>query len=140
MNKFKLNVEEYQRILKSIKLEEINLQNIKAEKKPEYLGNNLKLDIKDTSKNITNDTKICFTYRFSLAAKSPDKEKPAIKIIIEFAVYYSNPSKIPIDPEFFEIFPKASLRFIVWPYFRELAQNTVSRMNLPPLTLPAIMS
>jgi len=122
MKKFKLSVEEYQKILKAIQLSAVSLHNIKAEKSDEYL-----------------DKKIGFTYCFSLIAKSPDKEKPAVKIDAEFAVLYSNPKNISIDPEFYEIFPHASLKYIVWPYFREIVQNTVSRMNLPPLTLPAIM-
>lgn len=140
MKKFKLSVEEYQKILKSIQLREISLKSVKAEKSEEYLEKNLELNIKDSSKHIPDDKKIGFTYRFSLNAKSPDKDKPAVKIGVEFSVEYSNPKNTPIDPEFYEIFPNASLKYIVWPYFREIVQNTVSRMNLPPLTLPAIMS
>lgn len=139
MKKFKLSVEEYQKILKAIQLREISLCNLKAEKSEEYLDKNLELKIKDNPKRIPDDKRIGFTYRFSLTAKSPDKEKPAVKIDAEFAVLYSNPKNISINPEFYEIFPHASLKYIVWPYFREIVQNTISRMNLPPLTLPAIM-
>ncbi|MBU0712652.1 hypothetical protein KJ762_07960 [bacterium] len=139
MKKFKLSVKEYQRILKSIQLREISLKSIRAEKSVEYLEKNLELNIKDSSKYIPDDKNIGFIYHFSLNAKSPDKDKPAVKIGVDFSVEYSNPKNIPIDPEFYDIFPNASLKYIVWPYFREIVQNTVSRMNLPPLTLPTIM-
>ncbi|HPC36668.1 MAG TPA: protein-export chaperone SecB [Candidatus Marinimicrobia bacterium] len=140
MEKFKLSVNEYKNILKSIQLQEISLKSLNANKSEEFIDNKLELSYKEHARHISDEKYIVFDYKFSLVAKSSVKEKAAIKIVVEFAIKYSNPENINIDPEFYEIFPNASLKYMVWPYFREIVQSIISRMNLPPLTLPAIMS
>lgn len=139
MKDFELSVEEYQNILQNLHLEEIALNNLNVKRNDEYFGKEFGLNIKSKTRHFIVDNRIKFYYQLNLTAKSPDKEKPALKIIPEFRIEYSKQEIFKIDPEFFEIFPEASLRFIIWPYARELIQNTISRMNLPPLTLPTIM-
>ena len=35
-----------------------------------------------------------------------------------------------------KLFTEISVEYVLWPYFRELVQNMVVRIGLPPLTLP----
>jgi len=139
MQDYQLSVDEYQDILKSIELEDISLRNLTLKTDEEQFGKEFKLNIKPKARCQVEDDTIYFFYKFTFIAKSPDKEKTAIRIVPEYKITYTKTSKTKIDPEFFEIFPEASLKFIVWPYFRELVQSTISRMNLPPLILPTIM-
>ena len=139
MKDYKLSIEEYQRVLSNIQLDEIELNDLSVKRYSEYFGKEFGVNIKSKAHHSIDGEKIIFYYKFTLVAKSPDKEKPALKISPEFKIRYSKPDKFIIDPEFYEIFPEASLRLIVWPYVRELIQNTVTRMGLPPLVLPTIM-
>lgn len=43
-----------------------------------------------------------------------------------------------LSKDFWNIYKKATLPLIVYPYFREFVQNITSRMNIPPLTLPIL--
>jgi len=139
MKEYKLSIDDYQKLLKSIELKDISLRNITLKTDEEQFGKEYKLSIKPKARHEIVDNAIYFYYQFKLEAKSPDKEKPGIRIIPEYKITYTKKSQTHIDPEFYEIFPEASLKFIIWPYFRELVQNTISRMNLPPLVLPTIM-
>jgi len=139
MKDYQLSVEEYQKILKSIELEDISLRNLTLKTEEEQLGKEHKLSIKPKARHEIDSDTITFYYKFTFTAIAPDREKPAIRIVPEYKITYSMKTKTPIDSEFFEIFPEASLKFIIWPYFRELVQNTISRMNMPPLVLPTIM-
>ncbi|MCC6476815.1 hypothetical protein IT157_07125 [bacterium] len=60
------------------------------------------------------------------------------EIALEIAATYRTDflSAVPFTNDFFDIFKESSLRVIVWPYFRELVQNMMSRMDLPPFVLP----
>ena len=42
------------------------------------------------------------------------------------------------SPETVRAFKDGNAIFNCWPYFREFVQNAVTRMNLPPLTLPLL--
>jgi hypothetical protein len=139
MKDFKLSVDEYQNILHNIHLETIVLSDLNVKRYDEYFGKEFGLDIRSKHRYATDGEKIVFYSDYKLSAKSQDKEKPAIKINPEFKIEYSKQSSFVIDPEFYDIFPDASLHIIVWPYVRELIQNIVTRMGLPPLTLPTIM-
>ncbi len=139
MKDYKLSVDKYQGILKSIDLEEISIRNFSVKTDEAQFGKEYKLSIKSKFDHRQEENRLTFYFQFTLSAQAPDKEKAAIKIIPQYKIWYSKNPETQIDPEFFEIFPEASLKFIVWPYFRELVQNTISRMNLPPLVLPTIM-
>ena len=139
MKDYQLSLDDYQSLLKSIELEDISLRNLTLKTDDEQFGKEYKLSIKPKASHEMDGDAITFYYKFTLMAKAPEKEKPAIRIVPEYKITYTKNSKTPVDPEFFEIFPEASLKFIIWPYFRELVQNTIARMNLPPLVLPTIM-
>ena len=139
MKDFELSVEDYQKILQNLHLDEIALNNLTVKRYEENFGKEFGINIKSKASHTFNGNLITFYYQFTFSAKSPEKEKSAIKIVPEYKIEYSKSPDLKIDPEFYEIFPEASLKFIVWPYFREIVQNIISRMNLPPLALPTIM-
>ena len=79
-------------------------------------------------------------FKFNFKAISKEKEKPALQMKANYILKYSVKGDCEITDEFFEIFKNTSVRFIIWPYFREFVYSMISRMNLPPLTLPMIKS
>ncbi len=87
-------------------------QKIQAEGENFYIDTTLDLKVKDGR---TIPLKIKVTYRF------------------EYVTGYTAPSE-----DFLKKYADTSARMHVWPYFREIVSNLISRMGLPPLTLPVI--
>jgi preprotein translocase subunit SecB len=59
-----------------------------------------------------------------------------ILIKVDYEVNIEIKGEIP--SEFWNIYQSVTLPLQIWPYFREFVQNTTSRMNIPPLTLPIL--
>lgn len=47
-------------------------------------------------------------------------------------------SPIEVSSEMIELFADRNLQLHSWPFFREFLQNTVTRMGIPPITLPLL--
>jgi hypothetical protein len=73
----------------------------------------------------------------SAGAEAPAKPgKPAILVDCTLSAEYKlNPGYVP-EPEDVKAFKDGNAVFNCWPYFREFLQNTLTRMNWPPLTAP----
>lgn len=63
--------------------------------------------------------------------------KEILSIEANYLVNFHSATLLP--QEFWDIFNRTSLHFIVYPYFREYVQNITSRMNIPPLTMPILL-
>lgn len=77
-------------------------------------------------------------YKLSLYDQPRSDDAPPAESFAEIeaiwvAVYASQ--RIPTESEF-AVFSAQSLPLNLWPYFRQFAQQTISQMGLPPLTLP----
>ncbi len=132
----KISPEEYRSLLEKIELREIFLIESKSKLYEEYRVPNLELNIKDNNTFETSDNKLKVNCRYSFKAKGEDQPKPFIEIVAKFQLIYDISDNVEITNDFFEVYKEVSLDFIIWPYVREFVQNTVIRMNLPPLTLP----
>lgn len=75
-------------------------------------------------------------YHQNLAAKGKDKKKPYLTFSARYKVTFEVKPKAEISEEFLDTFTQVILDTIVWPYYRELVQSMISKMNLPLLTLP----
>jgi hypothetical protein len=72
---------------------------------------------------------------YSLVGSGRKDAEPIMKVSVKFAVTYS--SKIPMEDKFFKQFKESNLSVNTWPYLREFVHNSLSRMGLPTLILPA---
>jgi hypothetical protein len=76
--------------------------------------------------------------KFRLIARlgtSPDSQL-ALKLAGTFELQYTLPHDLNPGRGEVTAFCKTNVMLNSWPYWRELVQNTVSRMSLPPLILP----
>ena len=64
------------------------------------------------------------------------QKKPDIVIEASFVIMYEAESFEGLRRGNFEAFAQSNGVYNAWPYWREFVQNTVARMNLPPLTIP----
>ncbi len=75
--------------------------------------------------------------RFRLAAAERGATKqPIFQIVSVFLLEYQLADGFRPTPEELKAFVSANGLFHCWPYWRELVQNTTTRMGLPPVTLP----
>jgi hypothetical protein len=132
----KISPEEYKKTLDNIDLESIYITDSKAKLNKEFLEKDLQLDISEKNKFNQDEKGLSVQYSFSLKGNSPNKEKAGVEISVTYNIYYSKKENQQISEDFFNPFSKFILGMMVWTYFREFVQNMVSRMNLPPLTLP----
>ncbi len=64
------------------------------------------------------------------------QKKPDLVIEAAFVIIYKAESLEGLRHANFEAFGQSNGVYNAWPYWREFVQNTVARMNLPPLTIP----
>ncbi len=132
----KIAPEAYAHILQNIELSSIYLIETKSKLEEGNHSKQLDLNVKEKFKFEVIDRKLQVIYGYQLVAKGEDKEKPFIDITVSYKILYAILDDVEITKDFMDVFSELSLSFIVWPYFRELVQGLISRMNLPPLTLP----
>lgn len=139
--KYKIDPEEYNKIIKSINLDEISLIETSFKKNLiNAKGGTISLKIKDKYTFEDNEKNVTFFPFFSMegyveSEDSKDKEQVFV-LKMKFASIYTKTENFEINEDFLTIFKDLSLSNVMWPYFRELTQSLVSRGDLPPITLP----
>ena len=63
-------------------------------------------------------------------------KEPSMVIEATFLIVYKAESLDGLKQNNFEAFAQTNGVYNAWPYWRELVQNTIARMSLPPLTIP----
>ncbi len=135
---FKLSPEEYNKILKNIELMNISIIKTQAEIDRNIVSGKLNINTKSRVKFTQDDKSLNVIYSYNLLLFIPEKNVKVALIKVNFEIIFIKLKKIEISKDFFEIFKEVSLKYTLWPYFREFVQNMILRMNLPPLTLPMV--
>jgi preprotein translocase subunit SecB len=82
----------------------------------------------------------CFFVLARIRAFVVDKESKEKEIIVtvrgEFELLYGLPKGFDVEQEELDAFAETNGVFNAWPYFREFIHNMMTRMGLPPLTIP----
>ncbi|OIO58110.1 MAG: hypothetical protein AUJ47_11820 [Candidatus Marinimicrobia bacterium CG1_02_48_14] len=133
--KNKISPDEYRRILETLDLSRIWLENGSFNVNRENLSEKLAIGFKEKYTYVNTDAGARITAVVSLNAGEKSRGI-AIKIMGQFVLDFNTPDTLTDD--FFEIYQDISLPFIVWPFFREYVYSITSRMEIPPLTLPQI--
>lgn len=83
-----------------------------------------------------NHLKVLVKFRLE-GRRGPNTDSElALRIGAAFELIYSFPGDVHPTPHEIDAFCNTNVLLNSWPYWREFVQNTVSRMNLPPLTIP----
>jgi len=131
-----ISPEEYKKILKGLDLISISLKESKA-----FINTDinppieLSIQIKDEASYKIKDDRFVFIFqKYKIDARKPESKTRFIQIEVVFLVKVHSEDKF--TDEFFDIYKNVSLHLNTWPYLREFVNQTTSRMNIPPLTLP----
>jgi preprotein translocase subunit SecB len=110
-------------------------------RKPETNRVKLSLEIKSNVKyEVDKKNSVIMVFpEFKLDGfpEKAEKGEPLLHIEAVFVLVYRVSSLTGLKEENFEAFANANGIYNSWPYWREFVQNTVVRMSLPPLTIPA---
>ena len=136
MKRPNISPEKYREVLERIELKDIYL--IESKSKVDEANRAPKLELIINDKNIfsTSGDELKVISRYSFKAKAEDLTKPFVEIVVKFQLVYDIRDNVEVTKDFFDVYEELTLGFMVWPYFREYIQNSLTRMNLPPLTLP----
>lgn len=132
----KISPEDYRNILKSLELNTLYISDLISKLNEENISSNLTFNVGEnyTYKQEGNTLNVLYTYK--LNAKDEEKEVPAISITAKFTVLYNLTKEVQITKDFMKVFSDLTLGMLLWTYFRELVNNLVYRMGMPPLVLP----
>jgi hypothetical protein len=88
--------------------------------------------------SLIKDDRLRVLAKYRLVARRGPRKTPApaLRLAVTFEILYKIPPDPQPSPEEISAFCNTNAMLNSWPYWREFVQNTVSRMNLPPLTLP----
>jgi hypothetical protein len=91
-----------------------------------------------TQGEMTQGYRLRVLVKYLLLGKHAAEESasPLFRIGSTFELVYSLPNVIEPTPKEIRAFCQTNVMLNSWPYWREFVQNTIIRMNLPPLTLP----
>ena len=140
MKKSNLSPEEYSKMLSSIELRQILLNDCSAKKHDiKSKGGTIDLDIsmRPGYDQNANEANFLVTYKLEGIKRSDSEEEKVFTISASFLLSYLKKKEVEITKEFVNIFKENSIELVSWPYFREFVQNMISRMGFPPLTLPS---
>lgn len=131
-----ISPEDYKKILQGLDLISISLKESKT-----FLNTDinppteLNIQIKDEANYKVKDEGIVFVFqKYQIDARKPQSKTRFFQLEVTFLVKVL--SKENFTEEFFDVYKNISLHLNTWPYLREFVNQTTSRMNVPPLTLP----
>jgi hypothetical protein len=88
-------------------------------------------------KEPTDDRSLQIETAFTMEIRSAsDEEDLQAEIRGTFELAYEIPDGESFSSEEFEAFGEVNAVFNAWPYWRELVQGSLTRMSMPPLTVP----
>ena len=127
---------EYATFIEQIDIANIGLVSASAARlgDAERLSNSI-MDIKTKAWYENGQGEFRVFHRYNMNIKNAETRGQTAKLSAVFVITYR--SELPLTEEIFEIFKGVNLPLNTWPYFRELAHNTFSRMNLPQIIAPA---
>lgn len=141
--KSKISPHEYAETLEAIELNDIRLSEIKFKyDDQDQTGGILSINISDKYSFEDKGDNALFNVQFKISGvkeneEAIEKEKSVIfSLTANYKIYYFKKNEIQITTDFFEVFKTVSLSMLIWPYVRELTQNTLIRAGLPPFTIP----
>ena len=103
----------------------------------QLLPGTLKAEIQQDGRVSKHEDVISTIIRFQFFARQSKKSKsPFVSISATFLGEYRTAKGFRPSPKELDAFLKANATFNCWPYWREYVQSAVSRMDLPPTTLP----
>ncbi|NPA43293.1 MAG: hypothetical protein GXO27_04620 [Chlorobi bacterium] len=139
MRKPKLSPETYKQIIDNLKLSTIRLTKVQGQLYEENVLPNATLDaqLKERVGYEQKEHHLKINYSFILKIYDPNSSKPVIEIKATYQVIYQLKNlEIIIPKEFIDIFKEMTVSMMLWPYFRQLAHDLITKMNFPPFVLP----
>jgi len=130
--------EEYNRILKSIELQQIVLESAKLSTNYNSVQINklteVEIDLDEKLKTQVKDKNLIGSHSFKIVAKKTKTKDIIFKIECTFSCIFTY--KIQPSKKFLKEFEKRNLRIFTIPYIREFVHSMSLKMGLPPLVLP----
>jgi preprotein translocase subunit SecB len=93
-----------------------------------------------TANLLSNTNQFRVVFRHVMRGRRESKALTEVQVDATFELVYSYPPETtpPPTPEELQAFADTNSLMNCWPYWRELVQNMVARMNLPPFLVPLI--
>lgn len=132
----KISPEEYRDIILSLDIDSLQLAELNTKFQEAFISPKLDLVIDEKNSFEQNNREIKIFYTYKLLAKDDSKGEPAVFIQAKYMLKYKASKDVVITKDFMKIFSELTLGMLLWTYFRELVNNMVYRMGMPPLVLP----
>jgi preprotein translocase subunit SecB len=131
----KIKREIYRKILESLQLRKLYLQNFKGQIHLDIIPKAAIVDIACRAKFVLKaENQVEISQTWNIVARDKKSKSECIRISVTYCLVLDSKEKFTKD--FFEIYEKTSLPLNVWPFVREFVNSMTARMNVPPLTLP----
>jgi len=85
---------------------------------------------------VVTSGKMIIPVRFGFKAVTEDRKVEVLTVTCRLEAAYELPEGYEPTPEQIDAFRQGNAIFNCWTYFREYLQNSVARMNFPPVTVP----
>ena len=131
-----ISIKDYREILNTVELDSICLLNSEFKLAKENLSDEIKLEVKESSKFELKEGLLIVKYRSALKGINEKTGEASITAKTTHEIAYCTSGEKEITDEFLEKFSAYSTSMVIWPYFREFVQNMISRSQMPPLVLP----
>ncbi len=132
----KITPQDYKNILESLELDTLYLTELITKYKEDFVSASLALNIDEKNSFSQEGSILKVSYIYKLDVKDESNDEAAISMKAGFSVRYNIKKDIIVTKDFMKVFSDLTLGLLLWPYFRELVNNMVNRMGMPPLVLP----
>ena len=126
-------------VSRRVQLEDVRLIKSQSYMKPEALQGQKEFKMTSTTRALPDKERssilVFVNFRFKCFGVGK-ADTQIIGIVSEFVLTYTISSFDGLTDDGIKEFANLNGVFNAWPYWREFIQNTIARMNLPPLTIP----
>ncbi len=117
----------------------VELAGVTGIRSPAGLGEiSMQIGTKAETRRDPADAIVVLTGLDLKASPTTEAEEPKLTIKSVFELRYSVPADLETSQESLDRFGRLNGVYNAWPYFRELVQSVLTRMGLPPLTIPLL--
>jgi preprotein translocase subunit SecB len=127
-------------VASSVELQSVDFLNFLAGKCKEPDGDSMEVNFTiETASSADNEEKrIIVIVDAGLSATCEKEDSPTVEVRATIRLEYNCENVDQFDKEHIEAFGKYNGVYNAWPYWREYVQSAISRMSLPPLTVPSL--
>lgn len=129
---------QYRTMMAGLQLTTILIQSAEFSRDMDVELGQAEATVKKSGEYSINEDMRRFRFLEKLNVEMINNESAAKILSVNCTMLLEYESPVEVSSELIQLFADRNLQLHSWPFFREFLQNTLTRMGIPPITLPLL--